>query len=265
MHNILEVAKQAARIGGEVIQEGAGRRDSLDIEQKSLHDYVSEVDRNSEHAIKSHILSAFPTHKIVGEEYGEHAGLENIKWVIDPLDGTTNFLRGIPHYAVSIAVLRDGVPEYAVVFDPVKDEMFCASHGGGALLNDVPIGVSDLASSRGGLFATGVPFSGDNLTNIDRFTSTMVAILEQHTSGIRRLGSAALDLAYVAAGRYDGYWEANLKLWDIAAGVLLVTEAGGVVSDLRGNQDHLISGDVLAAGAGVHPDMARLTSRFYKG
>lgn len=263
MNNILEVAKQAALKGGKVIQAGAKRRDTLTVEQKSLHDYVSEIDRNSEQVVKDYILSVFPNHQIIGEEYGRHTGTENVAWIIDPLDGTTNFLRGIPHYAVSIAVSVNDVLEYAVVFDPAKNEMFSASRGKGAFLNGSPIKVSNLTSSKGGLYATGVPFSGENLAKIDNFTGTMVGILQLQTSGIRRLGSAALDLAYVAAGRYDGYWEANLQVWDIAAGVLLVTEAGGVASDLQGEQAHLTTGNVLAAGKGAYGDLLAVTSSHY--
>lgn len=263
MNDILEVAKQAAIKGGEIIEAGAKRRGSLKIEQKSLHDFVSEVDRDSERAVIEHILNIFPDHHIIGEEFGQHTGSTNIAWVIDPLDGTTNFLRGIPHYAVSIGVLVDGVLEHGVVYDPSKNEMFTASRGLGSYLNGKVIQVSDLTSSRGGLYSTGVPFSGDNLAKIGDFTDTLIGILQQQTSGIRRLGSAALDLAYVAAGRYDGYWEANLQIWDIAAGVLLVTEAGGQVTDLHGQQQQLETGNILAAGTRVHRDLLRVTSHCY--
>ena len=263
MNEILEVAKQAAIKGGEIIQAGAKQRGSLKIEQKSLHDFVSEVDRDSEQAVINHILSSFPDHQLIGEESGQHAGTANVAWVIDPLDGTTNFLRGIPHYAVSIAVLVDDVLEHGVVYDPSKKEMFSASRGKGSRLNGESIEVSDLASSRGGLFATGVPFSGDNLAKIDDFTETLAGILQLQTSGIRRLGSAALDLAYVAAGRYEGYWEANLQMWDIAAGALLVTEAGGRVTDLHGQQQQLKTGNILAATKRVHSDLLGVTSHCY--
>ena len=263
MNNILEVAKQAAIRGGDIIQAGAKSKNTLNIEQKSLHDYVSEVDRNSERAVIDTILAEFPDHQIVGEEYGRHAGSSNISWIVDPLDGTTNFLRGIPHYAVSIGVMIDGVLEHGVVYDPCKKEMFTASLGKGVSLNDELIRVSDLESVRGGLYATGIPFSSGNLDNIEYFTDTLVGILQRQTSGVRRLGSAALDLAYVAAGRYDGYWEANLQIWDIAAGALLVTEAGGLVSDLHGRQQQFETGNILAAGAAVHADLLQITSECY--
>ncbi|MBL4674520.1 MAG: inositol monophosphatase [Arenicella sp.] len=265
MQSLLEVAKQAARLGGDVINLGAQNLSSLKIEQKTLHDYVSEIDRNSEIAVTKAIHDVFPDHQIVGEEYGIVGPSADVQWIVDPLDGTTNFLRGIPHYAVSIGVLVKQKLEHAVVYDPVKNEMFCASKGLGASLNGVLINVSSLTSVTGGLFATGVPFSGDNLAKVDRFTNTMVDLLQQNTSGIRRLGSAALDLAYVAAGRYDGYWEANLKIWDIAGGALLVTEAGGEVSDFQGQDGYLESGDIVAAPSGVHQQIVDIASRNYCG
>lgn len=263
MESLIEVAKCAARMGGDVINAGAEDLSQLNVEQKTLHDYVSEVDRNSEKSISQTILDCFPDHQILGEEYGQVGRGAEVQWVIDPLDGTTNFLRGIPHYAVSIGVLIEGELEHAVVYDPVKNEMFCASKGQGATLNGSLIEVSSARTLRGGLFATGVPFSGDNLHRVDCFTNTMVDLLDCHTSGIRRLGSAALDLAYVAAGRYDGYWEAKLKIWDIAGGALLVREAGGIVSDLQGSNAYLNNGHIVAAPNGVHQDLLEITSRNY--
>ncbi len=264
METILEIAEHAARLGGDVINAGAKNLGALNVEQKTLHDYVSEVDRASEKAVCRAILNAFPDHQILGEEYGEVGGGSNTQWVVDPLDGTTNFLRGIPHYAVSIGVMVNDQLEHAVVYDPAKNEMFSASKGNGASLNNVPVRVSAIESVRGGLFATGVPFSGDNLARVDSFTGTMVDLLNEHTSGIRRLGSAALDLAYVAAGRYDGYWEANLKIWDIAAGALLVTEAGGVVSDFNAADKYLRSGNIVAGPMGAHASMVAISSRHYR-
>lgn len=263
MITILEIAKQAAYKGGEIISKGAENLSALDVQQKSLHDYVSDIDRNSELAIKKHILDTFPDHQVLGEEYGADGRYSNVQWIVDPLDGTTNFLRGIPHYAVSIGVLINGVLEYSVVFDPAKNELFSAQRGRGAFLNDKAIYTSQLASIRGGLYATGVPFSGANLTSVDCFSRTMIDVLNTQTSGIRRLGSAALDLAYVAAGRYDGYWEANLQQWDIAGGILLVTEAGGLVSDLQGGDGYLESGDVVAATKGAHSGLVAITVENY--
>lgn len=263
MNNILNIAKRAARKGGEIITHGATNLSALKIEQKSLHDYVSEIDRDSEKAIKQSILDAFPDHQVVGEEYGVDGVNSQVQWIVDPLDGTTNFLRGIPHYAVSIGVLIDGVLEHSVVFDPAKDELFSASKGQGAFLNDKPIRTSGLKSIRGGLYATGVPFSGDNLAKVDCFTNTMVGVLNVQTSGIRRLGAAALDLAYVAAGRYDGYWEASLQKWDIAGGILLVTEAGGMVGGLQGDNNYLETGHIVAATKGAYQELVDITAQHY--
>jgi len=264
MKDILDVAIAAAKAAGASIQEAANDLSVLNIEQKSPNDFVSEVDRNAEQIVVNYIKNAFPDHCVLGEEYGTQGGGDSrYTWVVDPLDGTTNFLRSLPHYAVSIAVLKGQEIECAVVFDPAKNELFTALRGGGAYLNSTKISVSASTSVRGTLLSTGVPFSGKNLEKIDSFTKTMTLLLEQQTSGIRRFGAAALDLAYVAAGRYDGFWEANLQKWDIAAGVLLVTEAGGVVSDFNGEQQFLDSGDVIAAPAGVHSGMQLIAQRCY--
>lgn len=268
MNELLGVAISAASSAGKYIFQSASKINELTVTEKSLNDYVSDVDRHSEKIITSLILDSFPNHGILGEEYGltiisESASESEYQWVIDPLDGTTNFLRSIPHYAVSIAVLYQGEPIIGVVYDAVKNEMFHAIKGEGAFLNTVKIGVSNRAGVEGALLATGIPFSGENLDQISSFTSTMEGLLELQTSGIRRLGAAALDLAYIACGRYDGFWEANLQKWDIAAGILLVTEAGGMVTDLNGELEHLISGNVLAGNTQVHQKMLTVTNKYY--
>ena len=269
--DFMEVAIQAARSAGEFIASHKNKISQLKISEKSLHDYVSEVDRQSEKIISDFILTRFPEHALLGEEHGQQgklkgeqkANLRLHQWVVDPLDGTTNFLRSIPHYAVSIALLIDGRPEVAVVYDPVKQDLFQAQKGRGALLNGETICVKRRAHMQGSLLATGVPFSGRPMKNIASFTACMQDILAIKTSGIRRLGAAALDLAYVACGRYDGYWESGLQSWDIAAGILLVTEAGGTVTDLRGNHTYFETGDVLAASPNVHGDMLSVTAKHY--
>jgi len=264
MKTIIDVASQAAIAAGSFIQESANNLSLLTIEQKSRHDYVSEVDRGAEQIVIDHIHAEFPDHHILGEELGfQGDSSSEYQWIIDPLDGTTNFLRSIAHYAVSIAVLRDNVVEHAAVYDPAKKELFTASRGQGAFLNDKPISVSNLTVVKSGLYATGIPFSDKNLAKIDAFTDTVARLLEMHTSGIRRLGAAALDLAYVAAGRYDGFWEPNLQKWDIAAGVLLVEEAGGKVSDFNGLSQYLENGDVVAAPLGVHEGMLSIVNDCY--
>ncbi|MEM7360614.1 MAG: inositol monophosphatase family protein [Pseudomonadota bacterium] len=265
MHSILTVAIEAARAAGQIIVAASKDISALQIEQKSLNDYVSEVDRSSERSITQVVTSAFPEHAIIGEEYG-NAGTDDgeYTWIIDPLDGTTNFLRGIAHYAVSIAVMRDGRVEHAVVLDPAKDEQFTASRGKGAHLNGKPIQVSNIPGMSGALIATGVPFSGKNLAELGSFLHTMQGVLAKQTSGIRRLGAAALDLAYVAAGRYDGFWEANLQAWDIAAGALLVEEAGGRVADFNGADQHLQSGDIVAASPDIFQALVDVTTTTYQ-
>ena len=261
---LLAVAVSAARKAGAIISAAANHIDTLTIEQKSLNDFVSEIDRHSERSITDLLLQAFPSHKIIGEEYGSSGeDASTIVWYVDPLDGTTNFLRSIPHYCVSIAAYRNEQPLVSVVFDPTKDELFTATLGGGAWLNDRPIKTSASPSLHGALLATGVPYSGTYLAQLPQFLGTMQSLLAQHTSGIRRLGSAALDLAYVAAGRYDGYWEAGLKPWDIGAGMLLVQEAGGLCSDLAGGRSCMQSGDILAATPKVHSEMLTITSAHY--
>ena len=260
----LKIAIKAAKLAGEFIQQSASSISTLKIEQKSANDFVSEVDRKAESIIVDVLSSAYPDHTIVGEEHGAKVNQDTRrKWIVDPLDGTTNFLRSIPHYSVSIALLIDAQIEVAVVYDPSKDDLFYAEKGHGAFLNGREISVNELASLQSGLYSTGIPFNGKGQQQIASFTNTMHELLDQQTSGIRRLGSAALDLAYVACGRYDGFWESNLKSWDIAAGILLVTEAGGLVSDFQGGQDQLESGNIVATGKNIHPDFVKITQKHY--
>lgn len=264
MDKFKQVAIDSALSAGHFILEATKSVDQLEVTEKSMNDYVSEVDRHAEKLIFTALLEAFPDHSILGEEHGEQLGAEQrYQWVIDPLDGTTNFLRSIPHYAVSIALLIDAQVVLGVIYDPAKKDLFVAQKGGGAFLNKQPIRVSDSGGINGALLATGIPFSGDNLLNISSFTATMTDLLALQTSGVRRLGAAALDLAYVAAGRYDGFWESNLKPWDIAAGILLVTEAGGIISDLKGGDTFLQTGGVLAANKLVYADILGVTKRHY--
>ena len=264
MNDYASIAAHAAQTAGQFIQASADNLATLKVEQKSLHDYVSEVDRGAEKIIFEIISSAFPQHGFVGEEFGDSAIQSDYRWIVDPLDGTTNFLRGIPHYAVSIALTYQGEIIHGTVLDPVKQELFSATKGFGATLNSTKIRVSSAPSVTGGLYATGIPFNGRSLDNLLSFTDCMSALLHQHTSGIRRLGSAALDLAYVAAGRYEGYWEANLRQWDIAAGAILVSEAGGSVADLFGNGDFLENGHILAACPGAYSGLLDICSASYR-
>lgn len=264
MQNRLNLAIGLAREAGEWILEHQNKLGSLDVREKSPSDYVSEVDRGAELLIREAINKAFPDDGFLGEESGQFGSESDGQWVVDPLDGTTNFLRGIPHYAVSIAFVDQGGLRLGVVFDPVKNELFHAERGRGAHLNDVAISISKRQKLEGALLATGIPFNGKNLQNLSMFVQAMQGLLMQSTSGIRRLGAASLDLAYVACGRFDGFWEAGLKPWDIAAGALLVQEAGGVVSDFNEKSDILESGNVIAANTEILSFMQKIVRDSYK-
>ncbi|HUW98617.1 MAG TPA: inositol monophosphatase family protein [Acidiferrobacter sp.] len=248
MQPMLNTAIKAARRAGTMIVRALPDIDRLHIETKSRHDFVTEVDRRAEELIIDTLKSAYPDHAILAEESGLALGNE-WEWVIDPLDGTTNFLHGFPQFAISIGLRRRGRLEQAVVFDPLRDELFTASRGEGAQLNDRRIRVSRVADLDGALLGTGFPFRQTDSV------AQWVAMFERvalATSGIRRAGSAALDLAYVACGRLDGFWETGLKPWDIAAGSLLVREAGGLASDLFTDGDPLDSGNILAGNPRVY-------------
>ncbi len=251
MHPMLNTAVKAARRAGTVIVRALPDIDRLRIETKSRHDFVTEVDRRAEELIIETLKAAYPDHGILAEESGAAVGNE-WEWVIDPLDGTTNFLHGFPQFAVSIALRRRGRLEQAVVFDPLRDELFTATRGEGAQLNDRRIRVSRVADFDSALLGTGFPFrASDSVAQWVRLFERVACC----TSGVRRAGSAALDLAYVACGRLDGFWETGLKPWDIAAGALLVREAGGLASDLFTEGDPLDSGNILAANPRVYGHM----------
>lgn len=260
----LRIASSAARKSGAMMLRHYDRIDRVQIKQKSLNDFVSTVDTESEQIIINEVQNYYPNHKIITEEEG-HLGNEESKvtWLIDPLDGTTNFLRGIPHFAISIACIVNGKIEHAIIYDPIKNEEFSASRGHGALLNNRRIRCSQQSKLSGSLVATGIPFSGKRLDNIDKFTKTMTSILEQQTCGIRRLGSAALDLAYLAVARYDGFWEQGLAPWDIAAGMLIAKESGAMISDFNGSESILKSGDIVAAPPKVYRELLPIVKRSY--
>lgn len=242
MHPILNIGIRAARAAGDIIVRSLEQAADLSISEKSLNDYVTEVDRRAEAKIIETIHKSYPDHAILAEESGHH-GQGEIVWVIDPLDGTTNFLHGFPQFAVSIAVKQKNVLEHAIIYDPLRQELFTASRGSGALLNNRKIRVSKRKHLKGALIGTGFPF-GDS-DKLEVFLESFRAIFPM-TAGIRRAGAASLDLAYVAAGRLDGFWEFGLKQWDVAAGALLITEAGGIVSGIYDDEDYLSSGNICA-------------------
>ncbi|MDE2387559.1 MAG: inositol monophosphatase [Betaproteobacteria bacterium] len=250
MHPMLTIAVKAARRAGSIINQASKNLDLLTVSKKSHSDYVSEVDGAAEAAIIKVLQAAYPSHAILAEESGQQGDHENseYQWIIDPLDGTTNFLHGFPKYSVSIALKHKGVLTHAVVYDPNLNELFTASRGGGAFLNDRRIRVSKRTKLDDCLIGTGLPFR--DLTHIDAYFA-MLKDLVPRIAGIRRPGSAALDLAYVACGRYDGFWEIGLAPWDMAAGCLLITEAGGLVGDLEGNETQLESGQIIAGNPRV--------------
>ena len=242
MHPMLNTAIKAARRAGSIINRAAQNIDILTVTQKAANDYVTEVDREAELTIIRIIHETYPNHSILAEESGASGNSEYV-WIIDPLDGTTNFVHGFQHYAVSVALSHKGVLSQAVIYDPIRNELFTATRGRGAYLNDHRMRVSKRSSLQGCLLGTGFPFK--EFDSMDTYLA-MFRDLAQKTSGIRRAGAATLDLAYIAAGRLDGFWEYGLSPWDMAAGSLLITEAGGLVGDFLGNGTHMESGNLVA-------------------
>ena len=245
---MLNIAVRAARNAGALIQRSSENISQLTISKKSKNDFVSEVDRMAEQEIIQVIKYAYPDHSILAEESGEHKGNE-FTWVIDPLDGTTNYLHGYPQYAVSIALKNKGKTEVGVIYDPLRDELFTAEKGGGAMLNNRKIRVSKQTDLSTALLGTGFPFKFPQ--HLDAYLN-MFKTLTPATAGIRRAGSAALDLAYLATGRLDGFWEIGLKEWDMAAGILLVQEAGGVVTDFSFDDQYVQSGNIITGNPKMH-------------
>lgn len=248
MQPMLNIALRAARSAAEQIFRSIERLDVISVDEKEAKDYVTEIDRAAEQTIIAALRKAYPTHGFLGEEGGRIEGSgegADYQWIIDPLDGTTNFIRGIPHFAVSLACKYRGRLEHAVVLDPVRQEEFTASRGRGAALNGRRLRVSSRKSLDGALLGTGFPFRDSQLDSLENYLG-MFRSLTGQTAGIRRAGAASLDLAYVAAGRFDAYWEFGLSEWDMAAGALLVQEAGGLISDFTGGHEFLEKGHVVA-------------------
>jgi myo-inositol-1(or 4)-monophosphatase len=263
MHPMLTVAVRAARRAGRIISRASVDLEHVKVTRKQRNDFVTEVDHASEQTIIDTLLSAYPNHSILAEESGHQPGkgetaamheAENV-WVIDPLDGTTNFIHGLPQYAVSIALMQRGQVTQAVVYDPNRDELYTASKGRGAFLNDRRIRVSAQTKLDEALVGTGFPFR--QLDHLDDYLQVLRAVTER-AAGVRRPGAAALDLAYVACGRYDAFFEFGLAPWDVAAGSLLVTEAGGLIGNFAGDADYLFTEQVVAATPKVFPSMVTL-------
>ena len=256
MHPMLNTAVKAARRAGNIIARASRNLEVLSIREKAANDYVSEVDAEAERAVIQTLHQAYPGHAILAEESGAsgNSGAE-YRWIIDPLDGTTNFLHGFPQYAVSIALEHRGQITQAVIYDPTRNDLFTASKGRGAYLNDTRIRVSKRAHLKGALIGTGFPFR--QMSHIDPYMK-MLREMMKNTAGVRRAGAATLDLAYVAAGRLDGFWELGLARWDMAAGSLLITEAGGLVGDLEGNEGWMDSGFIVAGAPKVFAETLQL-------
>jgi len=258
---MLTIALRAARKAGELIERALERVDVVAFEEKGRNDFVTEIDQASEKEIIYHLRKAYPDHTIRGEETGLSVGENSdYEWIIDPLDGTTNFIHGIPHFAVSIACKYKGQIEHAVVLNPITREEFTASRGRGAALNGRRIRVSSRKGMDGALIGTGIPFNGYAFEHMTPYLAAMHEIAGQ-TAGIRRPGAASLDLAYVAAGRFDGFWEMNLQEWDIAAGVLLVKEAGGLVSDFKGGNSFMDSGNIVCGTPKVFKPLLQIVGK----
>lgn len=262
MHPMLNTAVKAARRAATVINRASFDVDLLKITKKRHNDFVTEVDQAAEAAIINVLGSAYPDHAFLAEESGASANLHDqheYVWIIDPLDGTTNFIHGFPQYCVSIALQYRGQITQAVVYDPTRNDLFTATKGAGAYLNDKRIRVGRRDKLADALIGTGFPFR--DLDGLDEYLR-MFKIMTENCAGMRRAGAAALDLAYVAAGRLDGFFEKTLKPWDIAAGSLLITEAGGLVGNFSGESDYLHQGDVLAGSPKVFGQMVSLLSPF---
>jgi myo-inositol-1(or 4)-monophosphatase len=257
MHPMLSCAVKAARRAGAIINRAAFDGTALAVRSKRVNDFVTQVDQAAEQAVIDIVQRAYPSHAILAEESGATAGATadagaDYRWVIDPLDGTTNFIHGFPQYCVSIAVQHRGVTAHAVVYDPARNELFTASRGHGAFLNDRRMRVSRCQRLKDALVGTGFPFR--ELSRLDLYLRQLEALIRA-TSGVRRAGAAALDLAYVAAGRLDAFWEMGLSPWDMAAGALLIQEAGGLVGDFSGEAGFLENGDIAAGAPKVFPQL----------
>lgn len=256
LQNFLEVGIQAARLGGDILKKHVGEAHTRHVAAKSEFDFVSNVDHESEAAILAHVQKNFPDHKILAEESGAHGeNTAGVEWIIDPLDGTANYIHGVPNFAVSIAARQRGEVLVGVVYDPLREELFTAARGQGAFLNGVRLQVTTTARLHDGLIATGFPF---RVKELSASYLKMFANFFEHVRDLRRLGAASLDLAYVAAGRFSGYWEYRLNPWDFAAGVLLVEEAGGRVTGFFAEEDFWSTGNILASNGLVHEHMTAL-------
>jgi myo-inositol-1(or 4)-monophosphatase len=259
---LINIAVQAARAAGNTITRSLDKLDKIQISQKQPNDYVTEVDKKAEQDIINIIRKAYPNHGVLGEESGEQLGKDDILWIIDPIDGTRNFIHGFPQFAVSIAISIRGRIEHGVIYDPIRQELFTATRGSGAQVNDRRMRVSKNKALEECLLGTGFP-SRRSPELIAAYTESLAAVIPV-SGDVRRAGAATLDLAYVAAGRLDGFWEMGLQIWDIAAGTLMIKEAGGLVCDFTGGEDYLESGNVVAANPKILRPLMQKINPFLK-
>ncbi len=254
---IVNIAVNAARAAGNIIVRATDRLDTIKVSQKHTNDFVTDIDQQAEQEIIKIIRKAHPNHGILGEESGESSGSnDEYTWIIDPIDGTRNFIHGFPHFAVSIAIRRKGMIEHGVIYDPVRQELFSASKGKGARLNEHRIRVSKCSTLQESLLGTGCPTSRPE-EEVQAYVNVLQTLYPL-CGDIRRAGAAALDLAYVAAGRLDGFWESGLQLWDLAVGTLLIKEAGGLVCDLDSSDNFLKSGNVVAGNPKILKQLLKI-------
>ncbi len=258
----LKTAVSAARLAGDIILKNLGHLSASDIQTKRAFDFVTKVDRWSEAVILKTIREKFPSHTFMAEESLKQEETDNYRWIIDPLDGTTNFIHGYPMFSVSIALEYKREIIVGIVFDPLKDELFHAVRGKGAFLNNRQIHASQIELLERSLIATGFPFRVKEM--IDLYLAAFKKVFEK-VSDIRRAGSAAIDLAYVAAGRFEGFFELKLSPWDIAAGSLLIMEAGGTITDFGGGSDYLSTGNVVAGNKYIQPEILKNIRRVFTG
>ena len=254
----LNTAVNASLLAGKSIMRFYSRLDSLKITSKGFNDYVSEADQESEKIITDELSKKYPNYKITAEESGSNKVNSEFEWFIDPLDGTTNFIHGIPQFAISIGLCKNKVPILGVVYDPFKNELFCAEEGNGAYLNNKRIRVSNCHKIKSAVFGTGIPYRKKDTSGV--YIETLRALMDARCGSIRRLGAAALDLAYVSCGRLDGYFHNKINVWDVAAGVLIIREAGGKVNDI--NEFDMNSINIRASNNNIYNKMLENLKNF---
>lgn len=258
MHPFVNTAITAARAAGKIITKGYERLDLIKVSEKNPKDFVTNIDKESERTIIDILHTAYPTHSFLSEEIGNISG-DEYQWIIDPLDGTTNFIHGIPHFAISIALKIGAKLEHAIIYDPIKQDLFTATRGEGAQKNSTRIRVSKNQTLKTCLVGTGFPYRAPKY--YDKYYEILKTI-GKRSVGMRRAGSAALDLAYIASGQLDAFWEFGLGTWDIAAGTLLIREAGGLIVEPNGNEDYLLSGNVVAANPRIVKELLQIIKTF---